>query len=145
VDTGLLKVVFRDLPLPMHPDAVIAAEAAHCAAEQEKFVQMHDLLMGTTTRGFGMETLLGYGRDARVDQPQFKSCLESHKFRTEVQTAAADMAQYISGTPTFVLARTSKDELSGDVLTGALPFAIFESAIKRRLGSSQPLMNADER
>src|SRR3984885_11945909 len=38
VDTGKVRFVVRDLPLAeMHPDAMKAAEAAHCAGDQQKF------------------------------------------------------------------------------------------------------------
>jgi len=133
VYTGLLRIVFRDFPLAMHPNAVFAAEAAHCAAEQGRFAPMHDALMSAAA-GLEVDAVRSYAHDAGLDDGQFKTCLESRKFKAEVEKAASDaLAQSISGTPTFVLAKTSADEVSGDVLTGALPLAVFESAIKRKL------------
>ncbi|HEX9244408.1 MAG TPA: thioredoxin domain-containing protein, partial [Anaeromyxobacter sp.] len=41
---GKIKLVFRDFPLPMHPHAPKAAEAAHCAGDQGKYWDMHEKL-----------------------------------------------------------------------------------------------------
>jgi len=39
-----LRIVFREMPLPMHQHARLAAEAAEAAGLQNKFWQMHDLI-----------------------------------------------------------------------------------------------------
>src|SRR3954468_2689656 len=39
-----LRIVFREMPLPMHQHAGAAAQAAEAAGLQGKFWQMHDLL-----------------------------------------------------------------------------------------------------
>ena len=45
IDAGQLRYVFRDFPLDqIHPQARQAAESVHCAAEQGKYWEMHDLL-----------------------------------------------------------------------------------------------------
>src|SRR2546425_3089506 len=45
IDTGKLRYVFRDFPLDqLHPHARMAAAAAHCAGEQGKYWDMHDVL-----------------------------------------------------------------------------------------------------
>jgi protein-disulfide isomerase len=44
IDTGKLRLVVRDFPLPFHKNARPAANAAHCAGEQDKFWPMHDAL-----------------------------------------------------------------------------------------------------
>ena len=45
IDTGKVRYVFRDFPLDsIHPYARKAAEAAHCAGDQGKFWDMHDVM-----------------------------------------------------------------------------------------------------
>src|SRR5262245_19890531 len=45
VKTSKIRYFFKDLPIEnLHPEAFKAAEAAHCAGEQGKYWEMHDLL-----------------------------------------------------------------------------------------------------
>jgi len=44
IDTGKVRWVALNLPLPFHKDARKAAQAAHCAGEQDKFWEMRELL-----------------------------------------------------------------------------------------------------
>ncbi|MEF9475845.1 MAG: DsbA family protein, partial [Candidatus Mariimomonas ferrooxydans] len=44
VDTGKVKLVYRDFPLSFHPAAQPAAEAFECAEEQGKEWELHDKL-----------------------------------------------------------------------------------------------------
>lgn len=46
-----LSVEFRHYPLPFHPYAQKASEAAECAGEQGKFWEMHDKLFSLQTAG----------------------------------------------------------------------------------------------
>ena len=44
IQTGKIRWIFVNFPLPMHPNATPAAEVAMCAAKQGKFWPVHDLL-----------------------------------------------------------------------------------------------------
>ena len=39
-----VRIIFRNFPLSIHPQAQKAGEAASCAGEQRKFWEMHDRL-----------------------------------------------------------------------------------------------------
>jgi hypothetical protein len=64
VESGQVRYVFKDLPLPMHRHARIASQAAHCALKQDRWQEMHDLLFERQERwGNASEPramLLGY-------------------------------------------------------------------------------------
>ena len=49
VDTGHVKFVYKEFPLPFHSNAQPSALAAECANEQGKFWPMHDKLYATQT------------------------------------------------------------------------------------------------
>jgi len=55
VDTGVVRQVFVNLPLPNHPRALPASAAAACAGNQGKFWEMHDAMFRNQTE-LGMQT-----------------------------------------------------------------------------------------
>lgn len=85
IDTGKVRFIVRDFPLvDMHPDAMLAAEAAHCAGDQGKFWPMHDALFSDASK-LGKSGLIDAGESVKLDMEAFTSCLESGtkpKFRT---------------------------------------------------------------
>jgi protein-disulfide isomerase len=48
VDTGKLRIFFRNFPLPIHAQAERAAEASECAARFGQFWEMHDKIFDVT-------------------------------------------------------------------------------------------------
>jgi len=101
IDTGKVKLVYRDFPLSFHPNAQKAAEAAECAKEQGKFWEMHDLLFEKGVSG-GINSFKQYAKDLGLDTVKFNSCLDSGRYTNEVQKDSQDGQSYgVSGTPTF--------------------------------------------
>ena len=70
-----------------------------------------------------------------MDITAFRDCLGSNTVEADIQKDAADAsAMSILATPTFIVSKTSKQELDGELLVGAQPLTAFDSAIKRVLG-----------
>jgi protein-disulfide isomerase len=135
VETGKLRLVMRDLPLPIHPNAPGAAEAAHCAEEQGRFWQMQDVLFRNGAN-LGAERLPDYAKEAGADPAKFKACLASARHTATIRASGDDAARLgISGTPSFVLGRASGDTVTGTKLVGAQPLAFFQGAIDRELAA----------
>jgi protein-disulfide isomerase len=131
IDTGKVRFVSRDLPLEFHPNAPGAAGAARCAGEQHKFWEMRDAMMLDTATDLGPESILKYGQKTNLDMTAFSACLKDKKFTSAIQKDTADAgALGISGTPSFVIGKTAKDEIAGVRIVGAVPYAVFDSAIK---------------
>ncbi len=137
IDTGKLRFVSRDLPLKMHQHAFQAAQAARCAGEQDHYWTFREVVFANDKR-LGRDALLGYAQDMNIDMDAFRGCLDSDRYRKEIERDIAD-AQAIgaTGTPTFVLGKTSAERIEGLRLVGALPFASFERQIKSLLPSSE--------
>lgn len=129
IDTGKVRWVIYDLPLKIHPLALNAAEAALCAGDQGKFWELHDMLLSTDAPpddGLIEKSAEGLSLDIKGLQ----SCLKSGKYSAEVQKEGAQAtALQIIHTPTFLVAKSTKDKLDGVVILGAQPFATFQSAI----------------
>lgn len=116
---------FKDLPLnSIHPQAQKAAEAARCAAEQDKFWEFRAELFASTsiTRELFDRTAEGLG----VDMGDFAACLDSDRHRDAVMADSLEAESMgISGTPAFVI--------NGILLTGAQPLENFVAVIDREL------------
>lgn len=126
IDIGKVKLVFRDFPLPFHPDAQKAAEAAECAGEQNKYWEMHDKIF-ENQNALSVANLKQYAKGMGLDSAQFNACLDSGKMASEVQKDLADGQGYgVSGTPTFFI--------NGIELVGAQPYSVFDQLIKQALG-----------
>lgn len=142
IDTGKVRFVSRDLPLEFHPFALKAAEAARCAGDQNKYWELRDALYSNAAPP-GDDVISKAVEALSLDKVAFQSCLASEKYKADVQKDASDAATLqISGTPTFVLAKTAKDKLDGVRMVGAQPFASFDAAIQQMLKTILPVPNA---
>lgn len=83
--------------------ALLAAEAAHCAGEQEAFWQYHDMLFEQQfKKEFTAENLKGFAEELELDTESFGTCLDENRYR-EFVIAQTQQAQQIGlrGTPSF--------------------------------------------
>jgi protein-disulfide isomerase len=120
-----VRLVYRHYPLPNHPDARPAAEAAACAAEQGKFWEYHDRLFEHQAK-LGNAELKQYATDVGLESRQFIECLEARKYQKDVDAdLAAGRDAGISGTPGFFI--------NGRPLDGAQPFEAFKTIIDEEL------------
>lgn len=142
IDSGKVKLVFRDLPLPFHdPMATTEAIAANCAKEQggdEVYFKMHDIMFEKTTsngNGLRKDDLYKFATDLGLNSANFKSCLDSEKYKDEVQKDLSDANSVgASGTPTFFIGKsTSGKEIEGTKLVGAQPYSAFKTLIDQKL------------
>jgi protein-disulfide isomerase len=134
IDTGKIRFVSRDLPLEFHPNAAPAAQAVRCAGEQHKFWEMHDVIMQDSASDLGTDSILKYGDKVSLDMITFRACLAEKRFGVAIQKDVADAGTLgISGTPSFVIAKTAPDEMDGVRIVGAVPYAVYDSAIKDAL------------
>jgi protein-disulfide isomerase len=137
VKTGKVKYVVRDFPLEsIHPAAVKAAEAPHCAWESGKYWEMHERLFANP-KALAPDDLVAHAQALGLDAPAFKRCLESGKYATRVREAQAEGERAgVRGTPSFFLGVTDpkSDKITAVVaIRGAHPFAKFEEAIEKLL------------
>lgn len=132
VNTGKVKLVFRDFPLGFHKGAMPAAIAAECVRDQlgnEGYFEMHNkifenqkILSSTDVGGELKKLAAGLG----VEETEFATCLDKEKYKSEVEADIKDGKQFgISGTPSFLI--------NGRLLQGAYPFSEFEKMIEEEL------------
>lgn len=98
-----LRFAFRNFPLPQHPYAEVAAEAAEAAAAQGKFWQMHDLLY-SHQRALDPQHLVQYARQIGLNEDTFVKHLEDHAEVPRIQRDVDSGEQSgVQGTPTFFI------------------------------------------
>lgn len=132
IETGLVRYVFKDFPLPSHSNATMAAEAAHCAGAQGAYWPMHDLLFDLQKQWSPqdsvqlLDTFVGYAEDLALDPVAFRQCLDSGEFSELVRLDAWEGGQAgVQGTPSF--------RINGQIIRGAYPFETFRELIEAEL------------
>jgi protein-disulfide isomerase len=126
-----VRFVWRNLPLPFHEAAGLAAEAAMAAGEQGKFWPMYDRLFANQDR-LDPPALLEHAKAVGLDVGKFKAALDSGKFRERVDAdVALAKAANINGTPTFLI--------NGELFMGAQPLPAFKQKVEAALAKVKGL------
>jgi protein-disulfide isomerase len=121
-----VKIVWRNMPLPFHEDAPLAAEAALEVKAQKgdkAFWEYHDKLFANQ-KALKREDLEKYaGEMAGLDMAKFKKALDDRTHKAKVDKDMEDGKNAgISGTPGFTV--------NGYFISGAQPYGAFAKAIK---------------
>ena len=129
---GAIRIMWKHRPLPFHPHAMPAAEAAEAAREQGAFWKMHDALF-ENQRELSPERFVDWAREAGLDVEKFKKSMESGPGRARIaedmRLASTVGAQ---GTPTiFVNCRK---------VVGALPFESFKPIVAEEMRRAEQLL-----
>ncbi len=133
IDTGKVRFVSRDFPLDFHDNARRAATAGRCAAEQGKYWEMRHVMI-VNAEALKADNLASYAGDVKIDVAKFKSCLESDKFKAQIdQDIAEGGVAGVQGTPSFVIGTLENDKLQGVRMVGAMPYAQFDAKLQEML------------
>ena len=122
-----IRYVYKDLPLDsLHPNAAPAANAAHCAQEQDAFWEFHSLLFSNQL-GFEEQAYLAYAESISLDMTSFEDCLTEGRY---LDTVGRDIDILVKinaplSTPTFFI--------NGQYLSGAQPYSEFARLIEAEL------------
>lgn len=136
IDTGKVKLVYRDLPLDFHQNAHIEAQAANCARDQEgdeTYFKYHDEVFKRTTSngtGLSVDQLPVIAADLGLNVTEFQFCLDSGKYKQEVDKDLSDASSYgATGTPSFFIGKSGNGSIEGTLIIGAQPYSAFKTLI----------------
>ena len=112
IETGKVNLIFKDFTIN-GPDSVLAAEAAQCARDQDKYWEYHDTLYknwkGEHTGWITGESLQGFANTVGLDIEEFDQCLYERKHQQFVlDTYNEGQLLGIDGTPSFLIFNADK-------------------------------------
>ncbi len=119
--------MFLNLPLTqLHPNAAAAHEFAMCAAQQDRFWPVHDLLYQHQRSWAGVPDPAPYFRQladsAQLTRDALEQCFREGAVRTLIQQEAEmSLRAGIHSTPSFIIER--------GVLAGAAPIDVWRTLL----------------
>lgn len=120
-----VSLQYKHFPLSFHPNALPAAEASECAAEQGKFWEFHDLDFSNQAE-LSPAILPTWARSLGLNMTQFNTCFASGKYKAKIQAEYAEGAAHsVQGTPTTFI--------NGTLLSGAVPYEQLKAAVDAAL------------
>lgn len=127
-------LVFRNMVLPYHQNALAAASVAEAAGLQDKYWQMHDLLYSNQKLWENLNpsdrtrTFEGYAQQIGLDMDKFRTDLKSDAVSQKIAfDAALAKKRSVTSTPSLYI---NGDSLSSDVWGKK---ESFENAIKEAI------------
>lgn len=137
VESGEVQFIYYDFPLTeIHRHAFLAARAARCAGDQDRFWDYHDQLYATREQWARASNAAGeftdIARQLGLDTGAFGECLRSDRY-ADVVSANRELAQQlgINSTPTILVngRRVGIEQMTGpnparpliDAIEAALP------------------------
>lgn len=126
---GRVAFAFKDTPLPMHPHAEKAAEAARCAGAQGKFWDFHDQLFAS--KKLEISDLKEDAKKLNLNVAAFDQCLDSGLQAGAVKAQVNEANDLgITGTPSFFI--------NGRYMSGAASYELLRDAIEQELATAGP-------
>jgi len=120
-----VRLVYRQFPLSIHPFAEKAAEASLCAADQDKFWEMHDAMFANQ-QALGVDQLKAKAAELGMNADAFNKCLDSGEKAAKIhEDMAAGEAAGVNGTPALFV--------NGRFLNGAVPFSEIQKLVDEEL------------
>lgn len=129
--SGKVRWVYRHFPLSFHPQAQPAANAAECAAEQDKFWEYADELFANQS-SLGDDYFKQLAGKLGLNVANWESCYTGSKYDNKIVTQSQEGASAgVTGTPgSFII---DKDG-NAIPIKGALPYSSVSAAIDQLLG-----------
>jgi protein-disulfide isomerase len=124
-----LRVVWKNYPLPFHPNAAPAAEAALAADAQGKFWPMHDKLFANSD-ALDRASLEKYAGELGLDLARFKADLDAERYKARIEADTKEGTEVgVNGTPAVFI--------NGRKIAGAYPLETFRAVADEELAKVQ--------
>mgnify|MGYP006273423069 FL=1 len=130
IKTGKAKLVFKDFTI-IGQDSVVAAHAAHCADEQGKFWDYHDILYknwnGENNGWASAENQFKFAKQLELDETKFTECMSSERHIEKIRASSEDAKTLgLTGTPAFFVIGPNNKIVK---VPGAQPYDVFANIL----------------
>jgi protein-disulfide isomerase len=135
IDKGLVRFIHKDLPLPFHKNAYLAATTTRCAKEDGKYWEAYSAMFSQQNCLSCRGPLAIAADTTGANQAKLEKCSKGNRQidkAVNINKSEADI-NGIRATPTFVIGGTAKNILRGRIIEGAIPWSDFKSIIDQTL------------
>lgn len=146
-DQGLVSLRFYDFPLEQHRNSVLASLSAACAADQNKFWEMHDGIFAgqdawasrpgesdASANRRASRLFAEYARAIGLDESAWSTCVEEQRHLDRIlANRQLGIQRQIRSTPTFII---GNQMVPGAISYDALKRYVDQAAAARRDTSS---------
>jgi protein-disulfide isomerase len=121
-----VRHVWRDMPIANdNPSGMLAAVAGRCANEQNRFWDMHALLIRSPS--LALESIREMVKNIPINQLAFDTCLTSGRYTDAIrQDVEIEQSNGLTGAPTFFI---GDQVLTGYVTAADLRWAILKAKL----------------
>jgi protein-disulfide isomerase len=150
-DAGLVSFRFYDFPLDQHRNSVLASLSAACAADQNKFWEMHDRIFAgqdawasrpgesdAAANRRASRLFAGYAKGIGLDESAWSRCVEEQRHLERIRAnRQVGIERRVRSTPTFVV---GNQMVPGSLSYDALKRLVDEAMARRdtAAGSATP-------
>ena len=134
IDTGLVRFVHKDLPLPFHRQAKPAAAAARCAGEQNRYWDLYGALFDQQSC-LECKGVVGIAEELSINSSALQACIQRDATQALIAANLSEAELHnIRATPTFVIGPSRADaKHDGEIIEGAMPWTRFKALIDQHL------------
>jgi protein-disulfide isomerase len=123
-----VRMVYKMHPLPMHPNAMPAAEAAMAANAQGKFAAMHEKLTANSA-ALSRDKYLQFAAEIGLDLERFTNDIDTRAYKKAIDAQTEEaMKVGATGTPASFV--------NGRYLSGAQPYESFKKLIDEEIAKA---------
>jgi predicted DsbA family dithiol-disulfide isomerase len=91
--------------------------------------------MGANPDKLDMGHIIGFAADIKLDTKKLQDCINADKYKERVQADTAEaMKVGANGTPAFVVGKSTGNGVDGELVVGAMPFAMFDQKLRELQG-----------
>lgn len=134
LDKGIIQFVHKDLPLEFHRNARKSALLARCSKSNKQYWDIYNALFSKQKCLDCMGPASIVISSSTLEQVDLDKCDRDTNLNRLINLNESEASlNKISGTPTFVIGKRTKDGVRGQILVGAVPWNHLKTIIDQEI------------